>query len=264
MLDRHQVGLARRLMRRPGAVVDVGCGPGRFLWHIQRYGIPAVGVEITSTCVDFATKTLGLDVRTRWPADIIAPALVTFWHSLEHMPLDALTATLQAVSQTAATDTVVLVSVPNADSWLSRVFGKENTYYDNPNHVHQFTPGSLDACMASCGFERCGSHPSWLYSWVGWSLSLLSALGPGHNYYYYTRKRGTDFGFSPAKRHAWNAALTASAPVAAAMGGMLTLLDLAVPRHAAVIQQSYQLSSHAPAADRPRQQSPGGPDHVAP
>ena len=87
--------IARHLSIRPGAVLDVGCGPGHLTAHLRSLEVDATGLDLVPEFIDHARVTypdgrfeLGsmhqLPVRDRAVAGVLA------WYSLIHLPPDAL------------------------------------------------------------------------------------------------------------------------------------------------------------------------------
>ncbi|MUL46199.1 methyltransferase domain-containing protein [Mycobacterium sp. CBMA293] len=54
-----------------GATIDLGCGPGRFVARLVKRGIPALGVDLSATAVEFARRSgapaLRRDIFDRLP-----------------------------------------------------------------------------------------------------------------------------------------------------------------------------------------------------
>jgi ubiquinone/menaquinone biosynthesis C-methylase UbiE len=87
--------IARHLSIRPGAVLDVGCGPGHLTAHLRSLEVDATGLDLVPEFIDHARVThpdgryqLGsmhqLPVPDRSVAGILA------WYSLIHLPPDDL------------------------------------------------------------------------------------------------------------------------------------------------------------------------------
>lgn len=87
--------ITQHLSIRPGAVLDVGCGPGHLAAHLRSLGVDATGIDLVPEFIDHARTThrdtryeLGsmhrLPVRDRSVAGILA------WYSLIHLPPDDL------------------------------------------------------------------------------------------------------------------------------------------------------------------------------
>ena len=240
-LDRFQAHVVAACARSDGLLLDVGSGSGRFLYHQRAHFRQLLGIEVSATSRRFAREQLGLRIETDLPRSLPDLSLVTFWHSLEHIPTAAAHALLEHIRAAAAPTTRVLVCVPNADSLQYRVFGENYAYYDLSQHLHQFTPDSLDRLLRMHGFIPERRFHAFAYAAFGYLQGLLNFGSSRHNYLYYRAKRGERFGLPVGQRAAldvWNYTLGAALlPLAAA----LTLYDRARFERAGVLTTCYRL-----------------------
>ncbi len=234
-LDRFQAGIAARWFSgsRPGKLVDLGCGSGRFLLGQRDRFAAVIGVEITPAAREFCRRELGLEVVAEL-ATVGGPvAAATAWHSLEHFPVAALGPALDRLAALMPAGAVLVVSVPNAASFQARWFGARWAFHDRPNHVHQFTPASLARLLADRGFAPAGAAVSWPYNVFGYAQSLLNLAVPGHNQLYLRLKRG-----APPAPLADLVSL-ALLPAALLLAGPLALLDALVPARQGVLTSAF-------------------------
>lgn len=105
-LDRALLGTFAELVR-PGAIVDLGCGPGRVTAHLAALGVRVSGIDLSPAMIDEARRRhpglrfevgslTGLDVPDR----ALGGALV--WYSTVHMPPDVLTTVFAEVHRVLA------------------------------------------------------------------------------------------------------------------------------------------------------------------
>jgi hypothetical protein len=170
-------------------LLDIGSASGKFLYHNAGRYLHATGIEITPESLNFSRQVLGLDIVDdikKIPDEV---NIATAWHSLEHIPHPQLVELLSSLSSKMSTGARLIVSVPNADSWQYRWFGTSYAYYDVPNHLHQFTPDSLNKLMQRFGFHQISLVSSWTYNTFGYTQSLLNSMTNTHNYLYYRLKR---------------------------------------------------------------------------
>jgi 2-polyprenyl-3-methyl-5-hydroxy-6-metoxy-1,4-benzoquinol methylase len=152
--------------RRPGRLLDVGCGTGLFLAAARRRGWEPFGVDDSAEATRHAREHFGLEVET---GDFVAFAgrgrvfdAVTMWDIVEHArePIRL----LEAVGRTLAPGGVVGLSTPNQESVLDVVAGAlyrasrgritkplEKFYIDQ--HFLYFTPATLTAALERAGLE---------------------------------------------------------------------------------------------------------------
>lgn len=239
-LDRFKQAVVRQV--RPAhatsLLVDVGCAAGRFLVQSRRAFSRVVGIEVTPAAADFCRQRLGLEIHSTLEAVDGSVSVATFWHSLEHVPDEALDPVLAALAQRLAPDGRVIVSVPNNDSWQYRWLAGAYTYLDVANHPHQFSPDSLRRLMACHGFASTRQFFSWPYELFGWTQSLLNAVTGSHNYLYHRWKRR-----DIAARLPLEAASLVLLPAAVAVGALLALASRAVPSRQGVLTLCFEKAS---------------------
>jgi 2-polyprenyl-3-methyl-5-hydroxy-6-metoxy-1,4-benzoquinol methylase len=193
--DQFQINVAEKCIQAkpPAQVLDVGSGPGRFLFFMSQRGHKAHGIEVTDSCVQFSQNELGLHIENRLD-QLVAPApffdLVTAWHSVEHIPVIELKKIFKELPHYIKEDsTRLIVCVPNTDSMQWKLFGKKWLYYDYPNHIHQFSDSSLKRFLKDNGWEVVSIPFSWNYAFWGNLLSIGNFAASKHNFLYYLLKR---------------------------------------------------------------------------
>lgn len=237
-LDRFKQGALRRFDPTPpqGAQwVDVGSASGKYLYQNRGRYAQTFGLEVTPEALDFSRNVLGLNVfedASRLPGNI---HMATAWHSLEHFPVEALEGVLGILATVMPPGARFIVSVPNSASRQYRWFGTSFAFFDVPNHLHQFSPQSLDRLMARFGFRRIATVPSWPYNSFGYIQGLLNVLTGTHNYLYYRLKRRS---LRPSPGLDIIHALML--PILFPIGWGLGLLDAIFPNSQGVITACYE------------------------
>lgn len=148
---------ATELLAEDSRVLDVGCGPGRFLELAAERVREAVGIDSNPTAVA-ALRDRGLDAMAVGLTDLPPAAFDTVcaFQVLEHVesPPEFLRSLLSATKPGGT----VLLSVPNADRLR---LGALDPYDFPPHHVTRWTVGALrnlvDACDAE--FEHVWFEP---------------------------------------------------------------------------------------------------------
>jgi SAM-dependent methyltransferase len=190
-LDRFKAGVLARFDRHldRNRLLDIGSGSGKFLFHNGSRYAKAAGIEITAQSLDFSRSVLGLDVVEDIDRIDGAVSVATAWHSFEHIPEPQLVELLERLAAKMGAGGRLIVSVPNGASRQYAWFGDAYAYFDAPNHLHQFTPDSLNRIMRRYGFRPVATVVSWPYNTFGYTQSLLNVLTRTHNYLYYRLKR---------------------------------------------------------------------------
>jgi ubiquinone/menaquinone biosynthesis C-methylase UbiE len=87
--------ITRHLSTRPGAVLDVGCGPGHLNAYLRSLGVDATGLDFVPELIGHAQATYpdgryGLGSMHQLPVPDRSIAGILAWYSLIHVPPDDL------------------------------------------------------------------------------------------------------------------------------------------------------------------------------
>ncbi|HUG94087.1 MAG TPA: class I SAM-dependent methyltransferase [Planctomycetaceae bacterium] len=195
--------------RPPGRLLDFGCGRGDFLELMRFYGWTVEGVELSRETAAAVEQRTGIRVHVgSLPNADLEPQsfdAVTMWNSLEHVHHPR--AIVRAARDLVRTGGLVVIGVPNIDSWSFRQFREHWWQLDLPRHLTHFTPATLADLVEREGFavrtiDQIG-RPGWLRKSVrrataagaarwstrllGWKWAALAASNWGE------RTRQADF-----------------------------------------------------------------------
>ncbi len=145
--------------RRRGRLLDVGTGFGFFPAEMKDKGWEAAGVEISKKAIDYARDALGLTIfpgpleRVAFPdGDFDA---VTAFYVIEHLshPMTFLKECWRILKPGG----LLLLRYPHTTPIKNflRFLGIKNRLYDLPAHLSDFSPGVIQQCLESIGFEKC-------------------------------------------------------------------------------------------------------------
>jgi SAM-dependent methyltransferase len=153
-LRRHPLRILHGLP--PGRLLDVGAGRGDLGLLLGRLGWQVTGLEPSAeACRQGRSRGLQLVEGTLSTAD---PAklgegydAVVFQHSLEHVvePKEDLARARELLRD----EGLLLLLLPNFDSWERRSFGTAWLHLDLPRHRTHFTPAGLERLLERSGFE---------------------------------------------------------------------------------------------------------------
>jgi 2-polyprenyl-3-methyl-5-hydroxy-6-metoxy-1,4-benzoquinol methylase len=139
-----------------GRLLDVGCATGNFLDRMWKRGNWQVwGVEVNEEAARYAQERFGLDVFIGELREANYPAswfdVVALWDVLEHLhdPLD----TLKEINRVLKGDGILILSLPNSDSFDARIFGDCWIGLDPPRHLYTFSTKTLKRLLTVAGFE---------------------------------------------------------------------------------------------------------------
>jgi len=130
-------------LSRQSSILDVGCGSGSFLRALRKIGFTnLLGIDLyIRNDVDYDD---GVTVRKGTIADLDSTSewdVITFHHSLEHMP-DQLE-TLQKVAQLLSPTGVCLIRIPTVPSYAWEHYGVNWVGLDAPRHFYIHSVDSM-------------------------------------------------------------------------------------------------------------------------
>lgn len=197
-LTKFKIRMVEEIDETRQGLLDVGSASGKFIYHARNLYQSIQGIEINERCIEFAKNELHVKlVASLSEVDLKKVSMVTFWHSLEHIPLEVSRKMLSELK--TGTNSKILISVPNASSLQFRIFGSFWPYYDKSSHLYQFSPQALNLLFTQSGFEMISRKVGFMYELFGWLQGGINRLHPVPNYFYYRKKRGWDYGFSKSK-----------------------------------------------------------------
>ena len=140
--------------RGRGRALDVGCATGDFLAALRERGWQVTGVEKNERAAAYARARLGLEVVTGELETAGFPDrafdLVTLWHVLEHVhdPVS----TLSELARVTRPGGLLVLAVPNPESFEARIFGRYWAGWDIPRHLHLFARRVLRQMLDRTGW----------------------------------------------------------------------------------------------------------------
>lgn len=144
-----------------GAVLDYGCGTGNFLGYLRSKGYRTVGIEPSSIARAQAVALLGPTVvptlRELEPDDRFQ--VITLWHVLEHV--HDVRDTLRKLHSHAAPGTLLVIAVPDRESWDATHYGAQWAAYDVPRHLSHFRRKDIRRFLDETGFTVFDTRPMW-------------------------------------------------------------------------------------------------------
>lgn len=137
-----------------GKLLDLGCGSGRFLKQMERYGWAGQGVEFDGGGVE-AARNIGLEVFHGKVEDAGLPQgsfeAISLIHVIEHLIDPA--ATLKTLFDLLLPGGRLLIATPNVASLGHGIFREAWRELDPPRHLYLFSPESLIKTVEMAGFR---------------------------------------------------------------------------------------------------------------
>ena len=145
-----------------GRVLDIGCGTGQFLAYLMSRGYIVQGVEPSTNAREQAIADHGLPVVPS--LDRVASQenlnVVTMWHVLEHVP--DVGATFKKLYALLADRGLLVIAVPDRESWDASYYGADWAAYDVPRHLSHFRREDVKWFMQAHGFELIAVKRMWM------------------------------------------------------------------------------------------------------
>lgn len=122
-----------------GDLLDIGSGAGYFLNKAKKEGFNTLGLEPSPDVRSKSIEEFSLDVQSIEALHTLeseSKDAITLWHVLEHVY--ELNRDVEQMLKVLKPTGVLIVAVPNPDSWDARYYGKEWGGWDVPRHLYHF------------------------------------------------------------------------------------------------------------------------------
>ncbi len=153
MLSRKAALVKRASGLSEGSLLDYGTGTGYFANAMVCQGWKVKAIEKSPQARAFAKKQFGLDVEAEhtlkdYPSKSLD--VVTLWHVMEHLEhLNEMWETLHRILKDKG---VLIVAVPNPESYDARKYKEWWAAYDVPRHLWHFSPSVMRRFGEKHGF----------------------------------------------------------------------------------------------------------------
>lgn len=155
-----------------GKILDIGCATGDFLSLFKKTGWSVLGIEPNEGARAVAMEKHGIssfDESYLSGVEEKSIDVVTMWHVLEHVP--DLHARVQDIKRILKNTGLLVVAVPNPDSFDAHYYNEYWAGYDVPRHLHHFSKSNISELFSLYGFEVTETLPMKFDSYY---VSLLS------------------------------------------------------------------------------------------
>ncbi|GAB6060699.1 class I SAM-dependent methyltransferase [Desulfonatronum parangueonense] len=144
-------------------VLDIGCGRGEWLELLRDQGLRASGVDLNPASAALC-RELGQDVRVGDALDHLhglppgSLGAVTAFHLIEHLPLEAIVALLDAAHRALVPGGALILETPNPENLLVGAC----SFHRDPTHLRPIHPETAFFLLSRRGYQRVywtGLHP---------------------------------------------------------------------------------------------------------
>ena len=151
------------------SLLDYGCGTGAFLNFVRTKGHQVYGLEPNEQASAVAqSKEIPLNASL----DSIPEAsldCISLWHVLEHISDPA--ALLNQLQAKLKPDGILVVALPNFDSWDAKHYQEFWAAWDVPRHLWHFSKKGFEDWSSAQGYTTLANFPLWFDALY---VSLLS------------------------------------------------------------------------------------------
>lgn len=165
--------------KKPGKILDVGCGSGDTLSLLQSVGWDVYGLDVDKNAVVVARKrgirnaALGSFRDMRKYPDNFFDA-IRMYHVIEH--LDDPMLALQLAQKKLKPGGELIVGTPNSDSLIARIAGRYWYNLDSPRHLVLFSPKTLTQIAGKNKFRDVQISFCSAGGWVGTIQYILEDI----------------------------------------------------------------------------------------
>jgi len=159
--------------------LDIGAGTGHFIDSTSRAGFQSLGLEPDEDARNLAKKSFDVNIQ---PLDQLhklddsSMDVITMWHVLEHVY--NLQNDLKKITSLLKDDGVMVVAVPNMNSYDAKKYKEFWAAYDLPIHLYHFTPNDIRTLFDQFNMEVKEILPMKFDSYY---VSMLSEKYKGGN-----------------------------------------------------------------------------------
>lgn len=160
-----------------GSLLEIGPWMGIFSCNAKDAGFDVTTIEMDEGCVRFLRDTVG--VKARQSSDPAASLdgmseqfdVIVMWHCLEHMPRPW--EVLRSASERLAKGGILLIAVPDIESYDFRILRERWLHLDAPRHLSFYTSSSLEQACVQNGLSKLeittSDRLSSVLSWNAWA-----------------------------------------------------------------------------------------------
>lgn len=149
--------------------LDIGSASGIFLKVAKDLGFEETGFEPSNWMVKYGENKYNVNIHQGTVEDVkyFKYDYISFWDVLEHVT--NLKQTLEKVDELSKKNTILIINVPDIDSYVSKIMGFRWPFYLNV-HLYYFRKKNLQEVLKNYNFELIKSFPHWQFLQLGYLL----------------------------------------------------------------------------------------------
>ena len=148
---KDKIKVLESFLPRKGRLLDIGAGTGDFLVTAKNNGWEIAGIEPSEKARNIAVNK-GIEfISGLSEVPDNAFNAVTMWHVLEHVP--DIEQHIKELKRILAPGGVIIVAVPNYNSYDAKYYGEFWAAYDVPRHLWHFSKTAIAKLFARQDFK---------------------------------------------------------------------------------------------------------------
>jgi 2-polyprenyl-3-methyl-5-hydroxy-6-metoxy-1,4-benzoquinol methylase len=156
--------------QKTGKILDIGCGTGMFLKVCKDGGWEIAGTEPDDATRQRAQENSGVEIAEDFmKLEKGSFDIITMWHVLEH--IHELDACVEQLKKLLSPTGILLIAVPNHESYDGQFFQEYWAAYDVPRHLSHFTQKNIKQLFEKNGMKLAATKPMWFDAFY---ISMLS------------------------------------------------------------------------------------------
>ena len=151
---RKKLRFLNHLAKNKGHILDIGSGTGEFLFACKKSNWQTTGVEPSKIARKQAIKNYSLTVSEKTSLSLFKEKsfnAITMWHVLEHIP--SLSKTIVSLYKILKDDGVLIIAVPNINSFDASYYKEFWAAYDLPIHLWHFSQETIVKLFENHNFK---------------------------------------------------------------------------------------------------------------
>lgn len=142
--------------KKLGSVLDIGCGTGALLYHLEKLGFKVYGIDISERHLKYGREKFGLKnlvcenlIESNLPESYFD--FITLYHTIEHLyqPIKY----LEKIFKLLKTNGILIIAIPNCNSLQAKLFQDYWSGWDPPRHLIHFNKRTLSILLKKQGFK---------------------------------------------------------------------------------------------------------------
>ena len=152
-----------------GKILDIGAGVGDVVAILKNAGYDAIGYEPSEKARSFAARKGIMLLNQTDSIESKSIKVISMYHVLEHVP--DFEKQIHQIQNWLSKDGILILALPNYNSFDAKFFKKEWAGYDVPRHLYHFNKDAVGNIFQD-RFELLTTKPMWFDSLY---VSILSA-----------------------------------------------------------------------------------------